>query len=170
MDLKREILKVHSKTQTNRIVRYVGNDPKRFSTLIKVFLAGPYRVTQRAAWPVAYCVEHHPDLVKAHLGTLLKHLSKPGIHDAVKRNTIRLLQFIDIPKRNQGQVAAICFQYLQDTKEPVAIRVFSMAVLGNLARENPELKQEIALLIEDHLPYASAAFRSRAKKVLKEIR
>jgi hypothetical protein len=170
MDLKREILKVHSKTQTNRIVRYVGKDPKRFNTLVKVFLAGPYRVTQRAAWPVAYCVEHHPDLVKPHLSTLLKHLGKPGIHDAVKRNTIRLLQFIDIPKRNQGQVAAICFQYLQDTKEPVAIRVFSMAVLGNLARENPELKQEIAILIEDHLPYASAAFRSRAKKVLKEIR
>jgi hypothetical protein len=170
MDISKEILREHSKTQTNKIVKYVGKSPQRFKALVDVFLAGPFRVTQRAAWPLTYCVENFPELIKPHLKTILNHLKKPGIHDAVKRNTVRLLQFITIPEKYQGQVADLCFQYLRDTREPVAIRVFSMTVLTEIARSNPELKQEIVILIEDQLPYASAAFRSRAKKVLKVLR
>jgi hypothetical protein len=170
MDLRKEVLRAHSKAQKDKIVNYVGKSPERFKGLVDVFIIGPYRVTQRAAWPLAYCAENYPELVKPHLKTILNNLKKPGIHDAVKRNTVRLLQFIEIQEKYQGQVADICFGYLQDTREPVAIRVFSMAVLANLARYNPELKQEIIILIEDQLPYSSAAFRSRAKKVLKVLR
>jgi hypothetical protein len=170
MDIRREILREHSKAQTNKIVKYVGKSPQRFKALVDVFLTGPYRATQRAAWPLAYCAENFPALVRPHLKAILGHLKKPGIHDAVKRNTVRLLQFIEIPEKYQGQVANICFQYLRDTREPVAIRVFSMTVLADIARHNPELNPEIVVLIEDQLPYASAAFHSRAKKVLKVLR
>src|SRR5687768_16824430 len=118
MDLKKEILKEHTKKQTTKIVDYVGDNHVRFKELIQVFLAGPYRVTQRAAWPLSYCVENHPALIQPYLRTLLDHLKKPGLHDAVKRNTIRLLQFINIPKRLHGKTADICFAYLQNKKEP----------------------------------------------------
>lgn len=109
-------------------------------------------------------------MVIPHLKVILNYLKKPGIHDAVKRNTMRLLQFIDIPKRYQGQVAGICFGYLQDAKEPVAIKAFSMTVLASIARQNPDLRQELAIVIEDQLPYGSPAFVSRGRKVLKEIK
>jgi hypothetical protein len=169
MDLRKEILKEHSKKQTGKIIDYVGDSPTRFKALVDVFLQGPYRVTQRAGWPLSYCVERSPALIKPHLKSILDHLRKPGIHDAVKRNTMRLLQFIEIPKRYQGQVADICFEYLQNNKEPVAVRVFSMFVLATIVRENPDLRKELIILIEDHLPYAKPAFISRARKVLKEL-
>jgi hypothetical protein len=169
MDLRKEILKEHSKAQTDKIIRYVGNDAQRFDELINVFLAGPYRVTQRAGWPLSYCVQHHPDFIIPHLKKILDHLKKPSIHDAVKRNTIRLLQFVDIPKKFHAAVASVCFQYLSDTKEPVAVRVFAMSVLGQIARSHPDLKQELKIIIEDNLPYASAAFISRSRKVLKAL-
>ena len=169
MDLKKEILKEHSKSQTTRIVNYVGGDPLRFASLIKVFLEGPYRVTQRAAWPLGYCVEHNPGLIKPHLKTVLEYLKKPGIHDAAKRNTIRLLKFAEIPLKLHGQIAELCFQYLQDPKEPVAVRVYAMDVLGDIAMHIPDFKNELRIIIEDHLPYASPAFSSRARKVLKRI-
>jgi hypothetical protein len=170
MDLRKQLEKGHSKALTSSIVKYVGNNPKRFADLVSIFIEGPYRTTQRAAWSIAYCVEAHKELVHPHLKTFLKHLAKPGIHDAVKRNTIRLLQFIDIPKSYQGKVAEICFGYLADTREPVAVRVFSMAVLADIAEKNAGLKPEICILIEDQMPYASAAFRSRGSKVLKKLR
>lgn len=169
MDLKKALLQEHSKAQTKKIVEFVGEHPGRFEKLVDVFLEGPFRVTQRAAWPLSYCVEHHPALIVPHLKRILDHLKKPGIHDAVKRNTIRLLQFTDIPKRFQAQVAHYCFQYLQDRKEPVAVRVFSMTVILQIAKNHPELKKELAMIIEDNLPYASAAFISRGRKVLHTI-
>jgi hypothetical protein len=170
MDIRKEILKEHNKAQTMKLVDYVGDNPHRFESLVTVFLQGPYRITQRASWSLAYCVEAHPQLIRPHLKTILNHLKKSAIHDSVKRNTIRLLQFIEIPKRLQGQVVDTCFQFLSSKKEPVAVHVFSMAVLVNMARHNPELIHELIVVIEDHLPFAKPAFTSRAQKALKELK
>jgi hypothetical protein len=137
--------------------------------LVDIFLKGPYRVTQRAAWPLSKCVEKHPRLIIPHLKQILDLVQKRGIHDAVKRNTIRLLQFIDIPKRYHGRIAGICFTFLRNRREPVAIRVFAMTVLADIGTYNPELKPELRIILEDELPYGSPAFTSRARRVLKRL-
>ncbi len=170
MNVVREILREHSKANTDKIVAFVGNDPGRFKELVLAFLAGPYRVTQRASWPLSNCVEQYPNLVRPHLNAILKAAQTQGMHDAVKRSVIRLLQFIDIPSAYQGRVAAFCFDCLADPKEPIAARVFSMTVISNLAHSLPDLQRELRLIIEDQLPYASPAFRSRAKLVLNGLK
>ena len=63
----------------------------------------------------------------------------------------------------------ICFTYLGSPAEPVAVKAFSLAVLGRLAADYPEIVPEIKLLIEDQLPHQTAAFKSRAKKLLKQF-
>lgn len=170
MNLLKTITFKHSKAQMLKIVQYVGTDPKRFDELVNVFLRGPYRVTQRAAWPISNCVELHPSLVKPHLKKLLSYLGKEGVHDGVTRNILRLLQFISIPYSLQGKTADLCFQFLADAKQPIAIRVLAMSVLANLANENPELKNEIIPLIEDQMPFESAGFISRGKKILTQLK
>lgn len=170
MDLKKVALKEHSKEQCNKIVEYIGNDPKKFSELVNVFLEGPYRVTQRIAWPLSFCVEENTTLIHPHLRQILNFVQQPGVHVSVKRNVIRLLQFIDVPKRHQGTVADICFKFFNDADEPIAVRVFSMTVLANLAKEIPELKNELIPTIEDQLPYGSPGFVSRGRKVLKKLK
>jgi hypothetical protein len=149
-------------------VKYIGHDAKRFDQLIQLFLSDTYRISQRAAWPLSYCVEEYPELIKPHLAKVLKLLGKQGAPDAVKRNIVRFLQFIEIPKNHIGVVADTCFS-LMDPKEPIAVRVFSMSVLANITRHEPDLKKELRIIIEDQLPFASAGFRARAKKVLKEL-
>lgn len=169
MNWSKEILKEHSRKQCDKIVNYVGNDPERFAQLVEVFLQGPYRITQRAAWPLSNCVEKHPELLRPHWRKILDFVGKPGIHDAVKRNALRMFQFVQVPKVYQGRTADLCFAFLADTKQPVAIRVFAMTVLANIARELPELKNELIPIIEDQLPYASGGFLSRSRKVLKQL-
>ncbi len=170
MNLVEEILKEHSKKQKDKIVGYVGKSPARFAQLVAVFLMGPYRVTQRAAWPLSYCIEQQPELLKPHLKKILALVGKKGVHDAVKRNVLRMLQFVHIPKGYQGITINLCLAFLADAKEPIAIRVFAMTVLSNIANEVPELKNELIPLIEDQLPYASAGFLSRGKSLLKQLK
>lgn len=170
MNLLNELQKDHSKAQKDKIVKFVGNHTDRFAELVKVYLAGPYRITQRAAWPLSYCVAKNPSFVRPHLGKLLTYAAKPGVHDAVKRNTLRLLQFINVPTSLQGKTTDLCLAFLSNPKEPIAVRVFAMTVASNLALKNPELKNEIIPLIEDQLPYGSAGFRSRGVKVLKRLK
>lgn len=168
MDIKDELLKEHSKRQTLKIASYIGNDTNRFADLMSVFVTGPYRVTQRASWVLSHCAEAYPYLVTPYLEKLIDNLDHEQ-HDAVKRNTVRLLQFIDIPEDLLGKAADHCFRLLADKTEPVAVRVFSMAVLGNICSKEPALKRELRLLIEEELPYGSAAFLSRAKNILKSL-
>ncbi|MGC4021311.1 MAG: hypothetical protein QM734_04895 [Cyclobacteriaceae bacterium] len=170
MDFKTEALKEHSKSQCLKLVKYIGEDGKKFSALIEAFLAGPYRVTQRLSWPMSCCVEANTEIIHPHLTRILKFVQQPDVHVAVKRNVVRLLQFIDVPTKHQGPVIDICFKFFTDTKEPIAVRVFSMTVLANLAKEIPELKNELIPIIEDQLPLGSAGFVSRGRKILKELK
>lgn len=170
MNILKELKKDFNKSTCNHIVAFIGNDQEKFSTLVDAFLNSEYRITQRAAWPISHAVKQHPELIKPHLEIIIRNLKKPKIHDAVKRNTVRILQFIEIPKKLHGITLDNCFRLLQDKKEPIAIKVFSMSALANLAMNYPELKRELIEIIEDQMPYGSAGFISRGKKVLKQLR
>jgi hypothetical protein len=50
MDLRKTILQEHSKAQTSKIVKWVGDSQQRFDKLVNLFLNEEYRVVQRAAW------------------------------------------------------------------------------------------------------------------------
>lgn len=164
--LKEQLLSEHSKAQCLRIVKWVGNDQKRFDELFKIFLSGEYREIQHAAWPISYCVVDHPQLIKKHWAALIKTLHKPVIHDAVKRNSMRLLQDIEIPEKYEGKIMDIAFGYVASQTEAIAIKAFALTVLGNFTTKYPEIIPELRTLIEYQLPYQTAAFRSRAKKIL----
>ncbi len=167
MKLREQILKEHSKSNCDKIVRWIGNNQQRFDDLFNLFLNDEYRVVQRSAWPLSYAVIAHPQLVQKHFGKLLKNLQKPGTHNAVKRNTVRLLQDIEIPKRYHGQVMDLCFKYIREPKEAIAVKAFALAVLENLSASYPEIIPEIKLLVEQRYPHESPAFKSRARKFLK---
>ncbi|MDE3211630.1 MAG: hypothetical protein KGM98_00240 [Bacteroidota bacterium] len=166
MDLRKAILKEHSKKQCSRIVHWVGNHPERFDQLMRLFLAGEYRVTQRAAWPLSYCVLDHPELIQPHIPALLTHLQKPSLHNAVKRNAVRLLQGMDLPKKYEGRVMTLCMNYLASPNEPVAVKAFSLKVLERLSQKYPEILPEIKYLILEQLPRQTAAFKVRARPFL----
>ena len=169
MELREEILKEHSKRKCTEIVQWVGNSQQRFDELFKLFTSGEYRVAQRAAWPVSYCVGEHPELINKNFTQLINLLEKLNVHDAVKRNTLRLLQETAIPKKLQGKVMAACFDFVASPKEAVAIKAFALTVLHKLSKLYPEIIPEIKLIIQDQLPHQTAAFKSRAILFLKDV-
>src|ERR1043165_3280742 len=157
MDLLKEIEKEHSKTQTEKIIKYVGANKDRFAELMKLFLKGEYRVTQRAAWPMSYCVCNHPELISPYFTQIVDLLEKPGVHDAVKRNIVRLLQFVEIPKKYHGQVMNACFDLIADVETAGAIKAFSLTILDNLAKIYPDIRAELKLIIEERWQHETAA-------------
>lgn len=169
MELRNQILKEHTKENCECIVEWVGDSQPRFNELFHLFINDEYRVVQRAAWPLSFCVIKYPFLIKNKFSELIANLKKPDIHDAVKRNTVRLLQSIDIPEKHEGAIMDICFSYIEAPNEAVAVKAFSLSVLEKLAKKYPEIIPELKLVIEDQIPHQSAAFKGRAKKMLKNF-
>ncbi|MET0393986.1 MAG: hypothetical protein ABW019_12630 [Chitinophagaceae bacterium] len=169
MDLRATLLAEHSRAQTDTIVKWIGRSQQRFDELFGLFISEDYRITQRAAWPLSYAVKNHPGLINRHLGKLIKNLQKEGTPAAVRRNTVRILQDIPVPRRYHGDMMNTCFAFIASPEEPVAVKAFSLTILGNLVPLYPDIKNELKLVIEERWEHESAAFHSRARKILNKL-
>lgn len=169
MDLETEILREHSRRQIEKIANWIGPDKRRFNRLMDLFLKGDYRVTQRSAWAISCCAEHHPFLVIPWLRAMIKKMQEPGVHIAVKRNVLHILERIDIPLPLLGSVVTICFEELGNPNSAIAVRVYSMSILLKVAERERDLRNEVRLMIEQALPNAGPAVQARAKKVLRKL-
>lgn len=168
MDILKELEQNHSKASTLQIVAYIGNDKSKFEELAALFFSKDNRISQRASWPLGYSALAHPELIYPYFEQMIHNLENP-IHNAVKRNTIRILGELDIPEPLLGEAADICFRFLDDPKEAIATRVFSMEVLLNITKKEPDLANELRIVIEDHYDHGSAGFQARGRKILKEL-
>lgn len=119
---------------------------------------------------MSFCIRHYPHLAKPYSNKFINQLSDQKAHPAGKRNIVRLLQFIEIPKRLHGWLMNICFQIINTPGEAIAVKVFSLRILENLSVIYPEILPEFKTIINARLPFESAAFRSRAGKILRKIR
>jgi hypothetical protein len=169
MNLEVELLREHSKRQTVRIARWIGPDKRRFRQMMELLLHGDCIVTQRAAWVLSSCYEFHPQLIAPWLPALLKKMREPGVHDALKRNVVRILECIDIPKPLLGTVVSLCFEYLDSVEAPIAVKAYSMSVLQRVAEQEPDLKHELQAAIELMIPYVAPALQARGRMVINRL-
>ena len=169
MNLEAEILKEHSKVHALKIAAYACSSQTCFKELMSCFMSDNYRLAQRAAWSVSWSARKKPVMVIPYIKDLVAVLEKNNVHDAVIRNSLRVLQDIDIPEEYHGIVINACFRFIECQTTPVAFTAFSLTILEKLSRFYPDIKSELKLLIEENWNNATPAFRSRAKKIMKKI-
>lgn len=155
--------------KTQVLVRYVGQSQAYFDEVMTLFLEQDIRIAQRAAGVITYAVEKYPNLLDDYYTILIEKL-KTNPPNFIKRNVVRAWQFVEIPEEFMGEIANICFDYLDSQIEAIAVKVFSMTVLYHISQKEPDLQPELRLVIEKQLPYGSAGFKSRAKKILPNLK
>ena len=171
MNIREELLKEknYSKTQALKISAYACSSPKHFDELMGCFLSNEYRLAQRAAWSVSWATQKDPRLIIPYIKDLVDQLPRKEVHNAVIRNSVRVLQQIEIPESLHGELMNSCFAFIESPTTPVAIKAFSMTTLFNLSRIYPEIKHELKLIIEERWNHETAAFKSRGEKILKNF-
>ncbi len=170
MSIELMLRKEHSKEQTNLIAQYIDNKETLFKELLVFFLGEDELLAQRAAWAMRTCIERNPQWLEQRLGIFINNLKKEKIHVAVQRNTLKMLETVEIPEELMGEIYDVCFKNLENIKSPIAIKVFSMQILCNICMKEPELAEELITIIEEQYPHSSAGYKSRARKVLKALR
>lgn len=168
MDLHAAIAQEHSKNQATRIMKWVGNDEKRFAELMHWFLCDDYAIAQRSAYPVSMIQREEPQLMEPWLLKMIDNLNNP-VHDAIVRCTMRTLAENTIPENLIGHAADIAFTFLQSSEQPVAVKMYSMVTLHKICLLEPDLMPELKMIIEEQMPYAPPGFTSRGRKVLASI-
>ena len=168
MNLRAELLKEHSLVQATKICAWATRDQKHLQELMNIFFSAEPLYAQRAAWAASKVFEAKPEWFSPYIPKLISLLSR-DTHDGVRRNALRILQFVEIPEASSGEAVDAAFRLLSSPQEAIAVKVFAMTVIHNQIRRYPELKQELRILLEDQLPYSGPGFRSRAAKILKDL-
>jgi hypothetical protein len=169
MNLQQSLPERYSQTEFQKIIDWINGTPDHFAELMEIFFEHNSRKNQYVASIMIHCVDKWDYLLTPYLEKLILNLQNENLKDATKRNTVRVLQDIKIPENLHGILVDICFQYLQNPSEAIAIKVFSMTIIHNLTKEYPELKEELKFILEEQMPFQSAGFRSRAGKILKDL-
>ncbi len=167
MNLKTSLPERYSKEDFKEIIDWINGSHEHFAELMEIFFDGNTRKNQYTAGLMIHCIDEWDYLLNPHLEKLILNLQNDGLHDAIKRNTVRVLQGVKIPENLHGIIVDICFKYLENPSEAIAIKVFSMTIIHNLTKYYPELKEELRFILEEQIPFQSAGFRSRAGKILR---
>ena len=160
--------KEHSRVNTEVINDYIGRDPKRVQALMDIICTDTKKLHQRGCYVLWMMRFHKSDLVMPHLERLLGLLPDPP-HEAFTRALTSILQGIEIPDKLLGIVADHCFSYLEDPKATIASKANSMTVCLNICKREPDLINDLELLINEYYEHGSAGYKSRANRVLKEL-
>jgi len=171
MNIREELLKqqIHFKKHAITITEHAILTNENFKELIDCFLSDNVRVAQRAAWSVSWAAQKQPELVHPYAGVLISQLKRTDVHNAVIRNSLRILEDLDIPEEFHGEVMDACFQFLQKRDTAIAIKAFALTVLFNLSKIYPDIKNELRVIIEENMDYETAAYKSRGRKILAKL-
>lgn len=171
MNIREELSKqqIHFKTHALAITEFAVSSEENFKELIDFFLSKDIRVAQRAAWSVSWAAQKRPEIVQPYIGVLVDQLKRKDVHNAIIRNSLRILEDLTIPEKYHGETMDACFQFLQKRETAIAIKAFSLTVLFDLSKIYPEIKNELRLIIEENIDYETAAYKSRGKKILARL-
>jgi hypothetical protein len=133
------------------------------------FTDNNYRIAQRAAWSVSDVAQRKPGLIQPYLKDIVAQLQRTDVHPAVVRNSVRILQSIEMPEELHGEVMNACFGFIEKPSTPVAIKAFALTTLYNLSRHYPDIQYELQVIIAERMDNETAAFVSRGKKILQQL-
>ncbi len=170
MNLVEQLHQGNTRANRDFLAHWAGTDKRRFGELMIVYLTGDFREAQLAAGVLFSCFQFHPELINPWLQQVVRRMDTEGVHSAVRRFGVWVLQTADIPRTLQGRVADMCFRYIADPSETIAIRAFALNVLARIAKVEPDLSHELQQTIEAAvLPAATPALLVRSRRVLRQL-
>lgn len=139
--------------------------------LITLALDKDKLVSSRAMWVLGHCDDmEHGRIIPFH-DRLIRNLKNKDLHDGVIRNTLRLFQKYPVPKKQESFMLDLCYSYLKNPSQAIAVRTFSITVIYTISKPYPELLQELMMVLNELGVHEDGpAIRSRIKNTIKAIR
>ena len=157
-----------SRRNTDLVADLILQKHDLFGLLIKIFLKNEDPVSRRAAWVADKVTEKMPELLPSCTGLIIENLAGFS-HDGMKRQSLRMLTRADLTPDQMGSLINLCFDWLTNLNESVAVKVYSMDILYRISQSEPDLKQELAESIEWRIGEEKPGYQSKGRKILKKL-
>lgn len=165
----REILQLEqSRRNIDQIIKIVKNNPELFESLWSIFIENKNPESRRAAWAIDILNEDFIFLEASHLEILI-HLLPTFKHDGFKRHSLRILERNLIPQECIGELMSICFDWLEASDSPVAVKMYCLKILSGIAEKEPAICRELMDIIEIQMIDSTPGFKSIGTKIIRKL-
>jgi len=149
------------------IAKEIANNPGQMPKLWE-FATSSHERSWRATWLMDKVYDEAPELIRPYIPQMIQMI--PNLEcQSKQRQFLKLISAEALPKTISGDFINRCFDLLISNATPVAVRVYAMQILFNFSEQEPDIKNELALVIEEFMSDGSAGFKCRGKRILKKL-
>ena len=170
MDLKVHLRGRNLKWNWDSISKYCVDHPKSIHQILDYCVDKEVILQQNAGAVLGKIIDLDKQVLIQHLPQMMENL-KLEPHAAVKRATMRVMQFIEISEEVEGEVFDVAMRYLRSADEPIAVKAFAMTAARKICQRYPELANELIPIIEVLVEQkVSSGILNRGQKELRILR
>ncbi|WP_421919441.1 hypothetical protein [Marinifilum sp.] len=167
MDLKKLLDPFPMKKEAELVARSIAKDPKYVQQLWEWCISNE-KHSWRASWLMDKVYDIDPALVRPYISKMIALI--PELKDESKqRQYLKLISCEPLPRDISGEFINRCFDLLTNASTAVAVKVHAMQILYHFSLIEADIKNELALIIEEQMENGTAGFCSRARKLLNKL-
>ncbi len=163
-------LKGLSKARLDELIPVMAEEPDMLKMMFEFSVGEIPHASWRATWAMAHFAKAFPMLVEPYLGQIvdfmptIKHHSQMGCF-------LRLFLLMKVDFTDYGILIDVCFNNLGVERYPMYIKNYSIKLLELIAKQFPEIREEMAIVIEQHMDYFESPYlRMNAQKAVRNMR
>lgn len=158
------------------------NNPKLVPKLLDILFKVDDKISPRAAWVFEFMCNDDINTIIPYLNKFTENMHKVHLDSAV-RPVAKICEFLAkaytskednniktaLTETHKERIIENCFDYMIND-EKVAPKAYSMSVLFLLGKDYDWVYPELARILEDDFSKQTAAFKARARHILKKIK
>ncbi|GAA3516701.1 hypothetical protein GCM10022393_33520 [Aquimarina addita] len=182
IDLVNEIKKVnHSQEKRNNFTSLLVEHPDLLPELISICAQVDKEISCRASWGLEFLCRHDIKTILPHLDAIIAILPVVYQHPAV-RPMAKICEYLifsyyktrssttrkQLHQIHREKITEACFDWLISDQK-VATKAYAMTSLYQLGTEFTWIHPELKIILEKDYPKNSAAYKARARMILKKL-
>lgn len=167
MELKKLLDPFPVKEEAKLVAQSIAENPMYMKELWEICISNE-KHSWRATWILDKIYDIAPDLVRLYIPQMIELV--PTLSNESKlRQYLKLISLEPLPSNISGDFINYCFDALISSTSAIAIKVYTMQILYNFSLQEPDIQNELALVIEEQMENGSAGLCSRGRRILKAI-
>ncbi len=170
----------HSIAKRKEATTYFFKQPSLTPLILEIAFTVDSKISTRATWLLEFMTREHITFILPYLDLFCKNM-KHVYQDASVRPIAKICEHLieayykensEVKKHltasYKEQITELCFDYLISNQK-VAAKAYSMNVLFLLGKETDWIHPALKQILQRDINTESAAFKARAKQILKKI-
>ncbi|NJO87766.1 MAG: hypothetical protein HC831_01530 [Chloroflexia bacterium] len=147
------LLKNADKIYTQELKRMAVENPEMLDLLVKIFLTDEEKLCWHAGWVLFKIADTHTKQLEKYVPGIIQKLPNM-LYTQQAHGALRIIKHYDIKDEElQGILVDTGIRFILENKYAPNLKYFSIVIIEKIAKYYPELKNELALTIEEALPH-----------------